>query len=1031
MRHLRSAILLALAIFAGQSLAAPVATTPPQTLAKPVMVRGKRDFPIKHARPERQPRPASMVKTGSRVTAPSVKGVVADDFKMNTDSLPMFLYRDGLAAVTLEDGNFLCAWADYRDGNMNIRFQRFTPAGQPASAVFTADARRDYKTQPCLAVRSNGAFAVSWLANDDIGYQHVFCRAFDPSGNPLDTAVKVDDLVGQSVTNPAIAATDSGFVVGWSDSHTGDWRAYLQMLDTLGQLVGLNFPVSTPSSSQRMNLAMIRAGQGFVAAWSDNNNGVRARRYDAWGDTIGPEFQANSASTNIVSRPVLCATDSGFTIAWDDYRNWSNNDIYFQRFDTAGTALGGNINVTNFSYNAEYSSIASRNGQTVVAWQDERSGNKDVYAQWYKPNGDTLGGQAMLNDDTTSYDQQRPVALAGDSGWTLCWLDGRHYDNTVIYGQSYDTSLAAQGANVMLSDSTVGLQYQEYPSVAAGENGNFLAVWDDCRNNKNSEDVYGRLYSNNGVALTLDFPISDTSYSPSGRSAYVPKVKGLADGSYIVAWYDYRNGSDYDIYGQRLDASGSPIGGNYLISTTGPGYNDYDLSIAAFDSGYGVFWYSYDPGWSYSNIYGRIFKINGDSIGTTKVINDTVSQSYYPSAAANDSGIMIMWQDYRDDNYYHIYGQRMLWDGSLVGGNYLVGDSLDNDQNEPSIAGTNSGYMVTWYNYYSDSAAIAGQRLDAAGQPVDTNFAVSTESGLYHECPSVAVSPDGDRYAVLWYTWTGSKYILLSQRYQNGLPQGVNELLVDTTAWIDAETYGAQSIAATNDRLFFPWYGYKDYRRTGYDVYGKVTDWYATALPPAVWVDSLPDDIDSAYGPYSVKAKITDDGSVDQAVLYYRINGGAWDTLTMAAGAADTFAAVIPEQFLVVDDTFNISYYVWALDDTKNFISSPARSFKLTYPNGVAGNPGNDLPKVYTLQACYPNPSSGRVSFGYRLPKTSKVSLTVYNIAGQAVKRFDLGAQPAGQHRIDWNGNQVAAGVYFYSLQAGDFSSTKKLMIIR
>jgi hypothetical protein len=140
---------------------------------------------------------------------------------------------------------------------------------------------------------------------------------------------------------------------------------------------------------------------------------------------------------------------------------------------------------------------------------------------------------------------------------------------------------------------------------------------------------------------------------------------------------------------------------------------------------------------------------------------------------------------------------------------------------------------------------------------------------------------------------------------------------------------------------------------------------------------------------------------------------------------------VIPEQFLVVDDTFNISYYVWALDDTKNFISSPARSFKLTYPNGVAGNPGNDLPKVYTLQACYPNPSSGRVSFGYRLPKTSKVSLTVYNIAGQAVKRFDLGAQPAGQHRIDWNGNQVAAGVYFYSLQAGDFSSTKKLMIIR
>jgi hypothetical protein len=55
----------------------------------------------------------------------------------------------------------------------------------------------------------------------------------------------------------------------------------------------------------------------------------------------------------------------------------------------------------------------------------------------------------------------------------------------------------------------------------------------------------------------------------------------------------------------------------------------------------------------------------------------------------------------------------------------------------------------------------------------------------------------------------------------------------------------------------------------------------------------------------------------------------------------------------------------------------------------------------------------------------------VYNIAGPAVKRSDLGVQPAGQHKIDWNGNQVAAGMYFYRLQAGDFSSTKKLMIIR
>jgi hypothetical protein len=107
-----------------------------------------------------------------------------------------------------------------------------------------------------------------------------------------------------------------------------------------------------------------------------------------------------------------------------------------------------------------------------------------------------------------------------------------------------------------------------------------------------------------------------------------------------------------------------------------------------------------------------------------------------------------------------------------------------------------------------------------------------------------------------------------------------------------------------------------------------------------------------------------------------------------------------------------------------------------TQTTGVSISEGTDpsavsLPKAYALQACWPNPSSGRVSFGYQLPRASDVSLTVYNIAGQAVKRFDLGSKPAGQHKIEWNGSQTAAGVYFYRLQAGVFSAIRKLMIVR
>jgi hypothetical protein len=88
-------------------------------------------------------------------------------------------------------------------------------------------------------------------------------------------------------------------------------------------------------------------------------------------------------------------------------------------------------------------------------------------------------------------------------------------------------------------------------------------------------------------------------------------------------------------------------------------------------------------------------------------------------------------------------------------------------------------------------------------------------------------------------------------------------------------------------------------------------------------------------------------------------------------------------------------------------------------------------PYNYSLLPAYPNPSRGQTIFKYQLPKESKVSLAVYNVVGQAIKRFDQGTKPAGYHQISWNDNTLPNGIYFYRLTAGNFSATKKLLIVR
>ncbi|MDQ7797961.1 MAG: T9SS type A sorting domain-containing protein, partial [Candidatus Edwardsbacteria bacterium] len=60
-----------------------------------------------------------------------------------------------------------------------------------------------------------------------------------------------------------------------------------------------------------------------------------------------------------------------------------------------------------------------------------------------------------------------------------------------------------------------------------------------------------------------------------------------------------------------------------------------------------------------------------------------------------------------------------------------------------------------------------------------------------------------------------------------------------------------------------------------------------------------------------------------------------------------------------------------------------------------------------------------------------KVSLTVYNVVGQTVKRFDIGTQPAGYHQISWNDKALPNGIYFYRLTAGGFTATRKLTVVR
>lgn len=89
------------------------------------------------------------------------------------------------------------------------------------------------------------------------------------------------------------------------------------------------------------------------------------------------------------------------------------------------------------------------------------------------------------------------------------------------------------------------------------------------------------------------------------------------------------------------------------------------------------------------------------------------------------------------------------------------------------------------------------------------------------------------------------------------------------------------------------------------------------------------------------------------------------------------------------------------------------------------------VPETFSLGQNYPNPFNPETEIIFSLPKTAKVTLTVYNILGQVVEELVDSELEAGYHTVPWNGEDASSGVYFYHIVAGEFYATKRMVLMR
>jgi len=141
-------------------------------------------------------------------------------------------------------------------------------------------------------------------------------------------------------------------------------------------------------------------------------------------------------------------------------------------------------------------------------------------------------------------------------------------------------------------------------------------------------------------------------------------------------------------------------------------------------------------------------------------------------------------------------------------------------------------------------------------------------------------------------------------------------------------------------------------------------------------------------------------------------------------------------------DTATYSYEALTTTEAPSFIlvgvtdddSSSVQIDELWYnetPTGLGISDEAPIASRYELGQNYPNPFNPTTHIRFNIPETANAKLTVFNVMGEEVATLVNGVMQAGGHTVSWNAASMPTGVYFYQLESGNFSQTKKLLLVK
>ncbi|HET8644311.1 MAG TPA: hypothetical protein VFO85_02405, partial [Vicinamibacteria bacterium] len=344
---------------------------------------------------------------------------------------------------------------------------------------------------------------------------------------------------------------------------------------------GGEFRVSTAVQGQdgHTDVAARRDG-AYVVAWSSTLAdgsvfGVLARVYDAAGQPMGAAFLANTVTTGPQFFPaVAAAPKGGFLVVWEGSGSgppgtFDDSGIFARAFDADGTPRAGQFMVNAYATGAQYFAHATAVGNAgfvVTWWSRHDNGTVGGFARRLRPDGQPLGAEFQVNSYTTGDQLVTGIAADPAGNFVVAWASPQDGSDYGVMARRYDRDAVPLGVEFQVNSQTTGVQWG--PSVAIDGGGRFVVTWIGATAEDPVYGIRGQRFDAAGQRLGGEFRVNTytTGFQTSGR------VRSDESGNFTATWESLgQDGSSWGVYGQRFGASGQPRGAEFAVNTSTTG----------------------------------------------------------------------------------------------------------------------------------------------------------------------------------------------------------------------------------------------------------------------------------------------------------------------------------------------------------------------------------------------------------------------------------------------------------------------------